>query len=448
MTIATVIMAAGKGTRMKSKLPKVLHKVAGKPLVNHAVALASRIGDAKPVVIVGHGADDVKASLGETAQFALQADQLGTGHAVMQTEGLLKGNASQVLVWAADMPLLTAATLQTVIDRQANNSGPLTMTTIIAEDPRGFGRIVRLADGGVAAIVEDADCTPEQREIKELNVGVYCFDADWLWENLHNIEKSPKGEYYLTDLVAMAVAQDLRVDAVILEDNTEAIGINTRVHLAEAEKRLRTRINIGMMEAGVTLVDPDTTYIGVDVTIGADTVILPNTMIEGATAIGENCTVGPNSIIRDCTIGNHCEIEASVLEEATMENNVDIGPFGHLRKGAHLADGVHMGNFGEIKKSYLGPGVKVGHFSYIGDATIGANTNIGAGTITCNFSADHKKHRTEIGEDVFIGSDSMLVAPLTIGDRARTGAGSVVTKNVPEDATAVGVPARVLRKRS
>ncbi len=432
---------------MKSKLPKVLHKVAGKPLVQHAVNLATAVGDATPVVIVGHGADDVKAALGDTAQFALQADQLGTGHAVMQTEDLLKGQVDQVLVWAADMPLLTAETLQSVIDTQAKNSGPITMSTIIAENPRGFGRIVRQTNQSVAAIVEHADCTPAQLEIKELNVGVYCFDAAWLWENLHNIEKSPKGEYYLTDLIAMAVGQGSRVEAVILEDNTEAIGINTRVHLAEAEKLLRQRTNQYWMDAGVTLVDPDTTYISLDSTIGTDTVILPNTHIEGATAIGENCTVGPNTIIRDCTIGNYCEIEASVLEEATMENHVDIGPFGHLRKGAHLADGVHMGNFGEVKKSYLGPGVKVGHFSYIGDATIGENTNIGAGTITCNFASDKTKHRTEIGKDAFIGSDSMLVAPLTIGDRARTGAGSVVTKNVPEDATAVGVPARVIKKR-
>jgi bifunctional UDP-N-acetylglucosamine pyrophosphorylase/glucosamine-1-phosphate N-acetyltransferase len=281
--------------------------------------------------------------------------------------------------------------------------------------------------------------------IKELNVGAYCFSADWLWGALHRIPVSPKGEYYLTDTVELAVRDGLPVQALVMADMVETIGINTRVHLAEAEAAMRKRINVEHMLKGVTLIDPKTTYIDAGVSIGRDTVIWPGNYLFGKTSIGADCQIGPNAHIRDTQIGDGCKVLMSVMEGAVLENHVDVGPFARLRKGAHLCEGVHMGNFGEVKDSTLSPGVKMGHFSYIGNAQVGANTNIGAGTITCNYDGE-KKHPTEIGEDAFIGSDTMLVAPVKLGDGARTGAGAVVTKNVPDDTLVVGMPARAIRK--
>ena len=316
------------------------------------------------------------------------------------------------------------------------------MLTHITETPRGFGRIVRDETGQIQAIVEEYVATEEQRAIREVNDGIYCFDADWLWTHLESIERNPrKGEYYITDLVEIAVREGGSVNAVILEESSELIGINTRVHLAEAETALRARINRDLMLAGVGIIDPATSYIEYGVTIGQDTVILPNTHLQGETTIGENCVIGPNTIIVGSTIGDHCEVQASVVEYATLEDHVDVGPFSHLRKNAYLEEGVHMGNFGEVKNTRLRRGVKMGHFSYIGDGDIGENTNIGAGTITANYDGKNK-HRTVTGKNVFIGSDTMLVAPVTLGDGARTGAGSVVTKDVPADTLALGLPAR------
>ncbi|MCS6906987.1 MAG: DapH/DapD/GlmU-related protein, partial [Anaerolineales bacterium] len=295
------------------------------------------------------------------------------------------------------------------------------------------------------AIVEEAVASPEQLSIQELNVGLYCVRADWLWDTLPRITLSQKGEYFLTDLVALAVKEGLEVKTVSLADPVEAIGINHRAHLAEAEAVLRERINTHWMLEGVTILDPQSTYIEADVYLGQDTVIYPNTYLQGKTVIGQSCTIGPNTLIRDSQIGSKCQIVFSVVERAVLEDEVDVGPFAHLRQGAHLARGVHMGNFGEVKNSYLGPGTKMGHFSYIGDATIGAGVNIGAGTITCNYDGE-KKNPTEVGDGAFIGSDTMLVAPVKLGEGARTGAGAVVTKDIPPHCLAVGVPARVIRK--
>jgi bifunctional UDP-N-acetylglucosamine pyrophosphorylase/glucosamine-1-phosphate N-acetyltransferase len=326
------------------------------------------------------------------------------------------------------------------------NKGPISMLTVVADDPRGFGRVIRRADGTVEAIVEEYVATPEQLQVKELNVGGYCFEATWLWDALHRIPKNPKkGEYYLTDIVELASKDGLSVHATVMDDLEETIGVNTRIHLSEVEAAMRRRINQMHMLNGVTMIDPASTYIEADVKIGKDTVIMPNTYLHGKTEIGEGNVIGPNSIIRDSKIGNHCKILSSVMEGAWLEDDVDMGPFARLRKGAHLGNHVHMGNFGEVKDSYLADGVKMGHFSYIGNAQIGANTNIGAGTITCNFDGE-KKHPTEIGEDVFIGSDTMLVAPVKLGAGARTGAGAIVTKDVPEDTLVVGMPARAIRK--
>jgi bifunctional UDP-N-acetylglucosamine pyrophosphorylase/glucosamine-1-phosphate N-acetyltransferase len=343
------------------------------------------------------------------------------------------------------MPLITPSTLGAVLQAQSSQSGPLTMLTQISEVARGFGRVLRNSEGAVQAVVEEAQATLEQLQIRELNTSVYCFAADWLWGALARLPLSPKGEYYLTDVVAIAVSDGLPVQAVTLADPTEAIGINDRIHLAEAVALLRKRTNERWMSAGVTLVDPARTYIEATAAIGQDTVIWPDTYLRGATTIGSECVVGPNAVLKDTHLGDRCRVVASILEGAVVEEEVDIGPYAHLRKGAHLGRGVHMGNFGEVKNSTLGPGTKMGHFSYIGDATIGPNVNIGAGTITCNFDGE-KKNRTDIGAEAFIGSDTMLVAPVKVGEGARTGAGSVVTKDVPPDTLAVGMPARPIRK--
>jgi len=446
MKVSAVLLAAGQGTRMHSDVPKVLHSLCGKPMLWHVLEALKSATTEKPLVIVGHGAQAVREYVGDSAECVLQEPQLGTAHAAMQAEALLRGQTDYVIVSYADMPLLRGETFRQLLETQRRNSGPFSLLTVIADDPRGFGRIVRKADGTVAAIVEEYVAMPEQRAIKELNVGAYCFKADWLWDALHRIEKNPKkGEYYLTDVVELAVKEDLPVQAVVHDDFMETIGINTRVHLSEAEAALRMRINREHMLNGVSMMDPASTYIETDVKIGKDTTILPNTYLHGQTRIGERNVIGPNTIIRDTTIGNDCKILASVLEGAMIEDDVDMGPFARLRKGAHLKSHVHMGNFGEVKDSILHEGVKMGHFSYIGNANVGARTNIGAGTITANYDGE-KKNTTEIGEDAFIGSDTMLVAPLKLGNGARTGAGAVVTKNVPEDTLVVGMPARAIRK--
>jgi bifunctional UDP-N-acetylglucosamine pyrophosphorylase/glucosamine-1-phosphate N-acetyltransferase len=446
MNVTAILLAAGQGTRMKSELPKVLHPVLGWPMISHALAAVKQASSETPVVVVGHGAEKVTEYIGDSARTVLQDPPMGTAHAVMQAEPLLRGTGGLILVCYADMPLLRGETLKRLVEKQKANPGPFSMLTVFNDDPHGFGRIVRGPNGTVQAIVEEYVATEEQKRIKELNVGAYCFNADWLWDALKRIEKNPhKGEFYLTDAVEVAVTSGLAVQAEVMEDAKEAIGVNTRVHLSEVEAEMRRRVNESHMLNGVTLIDPASTYIDVSVKIGRDTVVWPNTYLHGKTEIGDGNVIGPNSMIRDSKIGNRCKVLASVLEGALLEDDVDMGPFARLRKGAHLGSHVHMGNFGEVKDSYLHDGVKMGHFSYIGNADIGTDTNIGAGTITCNYDGE-KKHSTTIGVDVFIGSDTMLVAPLKIGDGARTGAGAVVTKDVPSDTLVAGVPARAIRK--
>jgi bifunctional UDP-N-acetylglucosamine pyrophosphorylase / glucosamine-1-phosphate N-acetyltransferase len=445
MKIQSVILAAGQGTRMHSQTPKVLHPLLGHPMLWYSIVAARQVVGFDPVVVIGHGADAIRQAFGAGARFVLQQPQSGTGHAVQQAEPLLSGEADLLLVSYGDMPLLRPETLQYIAEAQIAHSGPITMLTTIVDDPRGFGRVIRDETGKVLAIVEEAQATPEQKAVRELNASVYCFDANWLWDALRRVPLSPKGEYYLTDTIGIAVAEGKTVQALCLEDVEEGIGINTRVHLAEAEAILRQRINRQWMLSGVTLIDPASTYIEPGVTIGQDTVIWPNTYLQGETVVGAGCTLGPNTILRNSRVGSDCTILASVVNGAWVEDHVEMGPFVHLRKGAHLGEGVHMGNFGEVKNSHLGPGTKMGHFSYIGDATIGSNVNIGAGTITCNFDGNHK-NPTEIGANAFIGSDTMLVAPVKIGEGARTGAGAVVTRDIPDYTLAVGVPARAIRK--
>jgi bifunctional UDP-N-acetylglucosamine pyrophosphorylase/glucosamine-1-phosphate N-acetyltransferase len=448
MKLQPIILAAGFGTRMRSRIPKMLHPLGGKPLVMHALDAAAALGGETPIVVVGHGEDAVRETVGGRAVFAVQEQMLGTGHAVMAAEGAARAaGAELVLVSYADMPLVRPDTLRRLVETQSANPGPMSMVTVVMNDPHGFGRVLRHADGSVAAVVEEAVATPEQLAVRELNVSLFCFRAEWLWGALKRVQVSPKGEYYLTDVVEIAVRDGLRVEALVAADPDEMVGINTRVHLAEAEAILRARTNRRLMEAGVTLIDPASTYIEPGVEIGQDTVVWPNTFLKGRTLIGAGCVLGPDTIIEDSRIGDNCRVLASYLESSTLEDDVKMGPFCHLRPKAYLCKGVKMGNFGEVKGSTLGPGVHMGHFSYIGDAEIGAHTNIGAGTITCNFDGKGK-FKTVIGEDAFIGSDTMLVAPLSVGAGARTGAGSVVTHDVPAGTTVVGVPARVFNKKA
>ncbi len=448
MNLSMVVLAAGQGKRMRSDVPKVLHPLAGRPLVGHVVRTALELRPQRLVVVVGHEADQVRAALSPGRKgreiepvIVQQREQLGTGHAVLQAKDALQDAGGQVLVIYGDMPLLTATTLARLAEHQRQAEAVLTMLVLRSDAQLGFGRVQRDEQGQVQAIIEEQDCTPEQLLIQELNAGVYCFDAEWLWDALPRVPLGVQGEYYLTDLVALAVQEGTRVGDLVSDDADELLGINTRVHLALAEAVLRRRILEQWMEAGVTIVDPSATYIDVGVQIGIDSVIWPQTHLQGETRVGQACTIGPGALVRDSIIGNRCSVEMSVVEEALMEDECDIGPFGHLRKGARMCRGAHMGNFGEMKNSTLGPGSKMGHFGYLGDAEVGANVNIGAGTITCNYDGQ-RKHPTVIEDDVFVGSDTMLVAPVRVGRGAKTGAGSVVTRDVPPGAVVLGVPAR------
>jgi bifunctional UDP-N-acetylglucosamine pyrophosphorylase/glucosamine-1-phosphate N-acetyltransferase len=445
MKVSAVILAAGMSKRMKSALPKVLHPLLGRPMIEYPLEAVKASVSEKPVIIIGHGAEAVKKAVSDRADYALQKELLGTGDAVNAARHLLEGKADLVLVVNADLPLLKSASITELVELQKNNPGPLSLLTFFGNESRGFARIVRSSADGVIGIVEEKAATPQQLAIKEFNVGIYCFSAQWLWDNLKKIKLSPVGEYYLTDLIQMAAEQKLSVNGLTLQDPVEAMGINNRIHLAEAESILRRRVNEEWMLSGVSMLDPEQVYIEKSVSIGTDTTIFPGVFLRGNTSIGEGCEIGPNTMIKDSKIGNHCTIQMSVIEGANLEDEVSIGPFARLRKGAHLGKGVHMGNFGEIKNSNLGPGVKMGHFSYIGDADIGEKTNIGAGVVTCNFDGVNK-NRTEIGANAFIGSDTMLRAPVKIGEGAYTGAGSVVTHDVPAHAIVTGVPARPLKK--
>ena len=444
--IDVVILAAGMGTRMKSDIPKVLHPLLGKPMVEYIFDAVRDICEDPPLVVVGNHADLVMETLGAKARYVVQEPQLGTAHAVQCARENLRGKSDIVLVANSDFPLITAQTYALLVRTHQESGSKLTLSTVISDEPRGFARILRDGKGHIVAIVEDKDATLQQKKINELNSNPYCFDAEWLWEALDRVEKSTVGEYYLTDLVGIASKSGQPVGSIEIKDNRESIGINNRVHLAEATKVIQQRINRTWMLAGVTMIDPDKVFIDDTVTLGRDTVLYPEVYLRGESAVGEGCQIGPSVILEDTTVGNRCKLLFAMLESAKLEDDVDMGPFGHLRRGAHLDDHVHMGNFGEVKNSYLAPGVKMGHFSYIGDAHIGRNVNIGAGTVTCNFDGEGK-FRTEVGEDAFIGSDTMLVAPVKIGRGAKTGAGSVVTHDVPEGSVVVGVPAKEIKSK-
>ena len=444
---AGVILAAGIGSRMKSRHSKVLHPVCGKEMIRYPVELFHQLGIHRVVVVVSPANSTlVDNLLADQAEYTIQAEALGTSDALTHAQKLLSGNYDNLLVLGGDSPLVTTETVKQLMASHAASDSPMTVLTGQVPRSGDWGRIIRDGSGQVTAIMEAAEMDEATDSPGEINGGVYCFSAPWLWENLERIKPGRSGERYLTSLAAIGAAGGSKVIGIAADDPTELQGVNNRLQLAQVEEVLRQRIRQQWMLAGVTMVDPSSVYIDADVYIGQDTLILPNTMLLGRTKIGEECQVGPGSVIRDSTVGSRCRVTSSMLEEATMEEGADIGPFSHLRPGAYLESGVHIGNFAEVKESRLGSGVLMGHFGYVGDASIGANANLGAGMVTCNFDGKYK-HRTVIEEGAFVGCDTMLVAPVKIGAAATTGAGAVVTNDVPSGRLAVGVPAKIVGKK-
>ena len=440
---AGVVLAAGDGKRMKSRLTKVLHRVCGKELVRYPVDLMKESGVTRVVVVVSLGnRQAVQELLGNQVEYVTQTELKGTGDALSKARVLLQGQAENVLVLTGDAPLVRLESVKPLMAAHADSSRDMTFLTCRTASAKDFGRVARNEKGQVVRIVEAADQTGFTDEITEVNGSVYCFRDGWLWENLDDIPTAANGEKYITSLVEIGSSRDGAVEANLTEDPAELMGVNDRLQLSQVEEILRQRIREQWMLSGVTMPHPASVYIDAGASIGQDTVILPNTSIVGSSVIGEDCEIGPNSVIRDSTIGRGCRATASVLEEATMEDGANIGPFSHLRPGAYLESGVHLGNFVEVKESRFASGAVMGHFGYVGDASIGAGTNLGAGMVTCNYDGKDK-HRTDIGENAFIGCDTMLVAPVTVGSGAITGAGAVVTKDVPAGRLAVGVPAKI-----
>jgi len=438
--IHVVVLAAGKGTRMKSQVPKVLHGISGFSLIERVLRTADALTPASVTLVVGHGADEVKGSLGSRAnvQFVVQEQQLGTGHALLQARPILEGKSGVVILLSGDVPLLTSNTLRSLIETHTQCEAAATVVTANMPRPFGYGRIVR-TNGRIAKIVEERDASPAQKKITEINSGIYAFDLAPLFGALDSVGTSNnQGEYYLPDLVAIYRKQKRTVATWTVEHAEEIRGINSRTELAEVSAMVRQQKNEELMAAGVTLIDPATTYVDSDVVIGADTVIHPCVFLEGSTKIGAACEIHSGTRIVNSTIGDRvCVRNHTVVTDSTVEAGSFIGPFAHIRPGSQVGEGAHIGNFVELKKTSMGKGSKANHLAYLGDSTIGAATNVGAGTITCNYDGE-KKHQTTIGDNVFVGSNSTLVAPITLADGAYIAAGSTVTKDVPAGALGVG----------
>ena len=433
----TVILAAGKGTRMKSKLPKVLHKVGGKSMLQHVLDSAKEAGAGRNVVVVGFGGQQVQEAMGDQAEFVVQKEQLGTGHAVLQAEPLLKDEDCDVMVLCGDTPLLTGNLLRKFYEGHKESGAKATVLTAIMPDATGYGRIVRAEDGTVEKIVEHKDANEQELQIKEVNSGIYCFDSKALFAALKQVGcDNAQGEYYLPDVLEILKKQGDKVWAVATDDYESTLGINSRVQLSGAEKIIRRRKNIELMDNGVTIMDPDSTFVDADVKVGRDTVIYPYTWLESGTEIGEDCVIGPNVRLQNVKMGNGVTGQFTYAHDAVIDDGVILGQFVHIRPDTHLHENVKIGNFVEVKNSNIGAGSKLPHLSYIGDTDMGSGVNMGCGTITVNYDGK-TKFRTKIGNDAFVGCNSNLVAPVTLNDGAYVGAGSTITKDVPEGKLAI-----------
>ena len=447
-----LVMAAGLGTRMKSKRAKVLHELGGAPMIAHVVRAAQALEPRRILVIVGHQAEEVEravlAEVGELSGFVMQANQRGTGDAVESARSELEDSDSLVLVLSGDVPMIRVDTLKKLIEHHGSTSAACTILSVRLENPTGYGRIIRDGSDTFQKIVEQRDATDEQRQVKEINSGIYCFESKALYEGLRRVEpKNDQGEYYLTDVPEIILAGGGTVSVYVHNEPREVYGINTRAELAEFENLMRrTAIRRLMTDCGVTFIDPAHAYISSEAQIGRDSIIHPNVTIEGKSIIGEGCVIRSGVRITNSLLGDGVVVkDHSVIVDSEVEANCSVGPFAHLRMNARLEEKASVGNFVEVKKSRLKRGTKAMHLTYLGDATIGERTNIGAGTVTCNFDGKNK-HETIIEDDVKVGSDTMLVAPVRVGARSVTGAGSVVTKDVPPDSLVAGVPAEVKKK--
>ncbi len=442
-----VILAAGKGTRMKSSLAKALFPLCGQPLVMYPIRAAREAGIDRAVLVVGHQADAVRAAVGDGVGYAMQEPQLGTGHALMAAEEMLRGFTGTIFVHCVDVPLLPAELIAELLRVHGDGKHAATVLTTRMANPGNYGRIVRTPTGEVARIVEARDATSEERLINEINTGTYCFEAPLVFEALREITpNNDQGEYYLTDVIERLIARGQKVGALVAPHEHQVAGINDRVQLAEMEAHLRWEIRRRHMRNGVTMIDPASTFIDEDVEIGRDTTIHPFTLIYAGTRIGENCNIGPSTQLFAATIEDNVEVCSSRIEQSIVRSGGKVGPFSRLRGGCEICAGAEVGNFSEMKKTHVGAGTKVHHLGYLGDTTLGEGVNIGAGTITCNYDGK-KKHPTAIGDHAFIGSGSLIVAPIVIGDHALTGAGSVVTHDIPAGKVAFGQPARIVRDR-
>ena len=434
-----VVLAAGKGTRMKSGLPKVLHAAGGLPLIEHVLRTADTLSPSSVVVVVGHQAEAVQTAMTgrPTVHFARQEPQLGTGHALLQAEQALAGATGTVVLLSGDVPLLTPATLQALVARHVESGAAATVLTAMVDDPSGYGRIQR-RDGRIDAIVEHKDASAEQRQIREINSGIYAFDVEPLFAALKQIgSANAQGEYYLPDLVRIYRDRGLTVETVTLDDPREIFGVNSRKELAQIGRLLKMSRNDALMESGVTIVDPATAYIGPDVTIAPDTIIHPNVYLEGRTTIGSGCEIQCGVRIVNSTLEDNVFINSyCVITDSHVGKGAKLGPFAHIRPDSHIGEDAHIGNFVELKKTTLGRGSKASHLAYLGDSVIGEKVNVGAGTITCNYDGK-KKHQTTIEDGAFIGSDSQLIAPVTVGKGAYVAAGSSITENVPAGSLAI-----------
>ncbi|MFL2100959.1 bifunctional UDP-N-acetylglucosamine diphosphorylase/glucosamine-1-phosphate N-acetyltransferase GlmU [Desemzia sp. FAM 23989] len=432
-----VVLAAGQGTRMKSKLYKVLHPVAGKPMVGHVVDQVEAAGADKIVSIVGVGAEKVQEYLGERSEYAMQAEQLGTGHAVLQAESLLSGKEGTVLVICGDTPLLTAETLNGLFAHHQEQGAKATILTAHADDPTGYGRVIRSASGAVEKIVEQKDASPEEAAVQEINTGTYCFDNALLFEALNQVgNDNSQGEYYLPDVIEILKDKGEIVGAYQMEKEAESLGVNDRVALAEATRMMRERINEKHMRNGVTFVNPEATYIDSEVVIGSDTIVEAGVVLKGNTVIGEDCFIGANSEICDSKIGDRVRVTSSNIEDSVMASDSNIGPYSHLRPNSVIGKDVHIGNFVEVKNANIDENTKVGHLTYVGDADLGKNINIGCGTVFVNYDGANK-HRVTIGDNVFIGCNTNLIAPVTVEENVYVAAGSTITEDVPSESLAI-----------